>query len=156
MGLWMARDLLPTPPVKVIGIRSGAPSKKTFTRTKVVVTRDVAPFEVVLVPVVKSLEAVVQKSLGKSTAVAVAMTQNFSNTPAGQDPTTLYLIPMMVHTEGKDRFMPPCWCVKHDVPANMARDEVDVDAILSLLSSDEKRSQARAVKQLVPKFTSLS
>ena len=167
LGLWMARDLLSKPPVKVIGIRSGTPGKKTFIRTKVVVTRDVAAFEVTLVPVVKSLEAVVQKALGKSAAVEVALTPNFSSTPEGaqaqsksvaaiQDPTTLYLIPMMVQTEGKERFMPPYWCVRHEVPGeaiNMASDSVDIDAILSMLSSDEPRSQARPVKNSLAKFT---
>ena len=41
VGVWMARDLLKKPPVKVFGIRPNVPGKKTFARTKVVVTRDV-------------------------------------------------------------------------------------------------------------------
>ena len=49
--------------------------------------------------------------------------------------------------------MPPYWCVKHEGPANMVRDEVDVNDILSILCSDEKKSQARAVRNSVPKFT---
>ena len=68
---------------------------------------------------------------------------------------TLYLIPMAVQTDGKDRFMPAYWCVKHGPSdeANMARDEVDVDAILSLLSSDERKASARTLRNSHAKFT---
>ena len=67
----------------------------------------------------------------------------------------LYLLPVAMQTDGPARFMPPYWCVHHGMPqaANMERDEVDVDVILSLLSNDEKKSQARPAKNTAPKFT---
>ena len=132
------------------------PSKKTFLRTKVVVMEDIAAFELVLVPVVKGTEAVVQKTGGKSAAVAVEMTMHKKSTLVGaaargesaaaiEERMTLYLIPMLVQTGGKERLMPPYWCVKHgpSEDANMARDEVDVDALVQVISSDERRSSAR-------------
>ena len=152
VGVWMARNLLEKPPVKVFGIRGLAAGKKTFLHTKVVVTRDVAAFEVVLVPMVKGMEAVTQKAGGKSSAVAVEMINPSSSKPVpgdGESPlafkTTLYLIPCRVDADGKDRFMPPSWCVKQGTreEANMASDEVDVDAMLTLLYSDELKSQVR-------------
>lgn len=154
-------ELLKQPPVKVFGIRPGVAGKKTFVRTSVVVTRDVAAFEVVLVPLVKGVESVTQKAGGKSAAVAVEMINPSSSTPepregesslakkdsaaASKHTTTLYLIPCRVDTETKDRFMPPFWCVKHGASqdANMERDEVEVDAILRLLTGNEQKSSAR-------------
>ena len=177
VSLWWARDLLEKQKVKVIATRPGVPSKKTFKSTKVVVTEEVAAYELVLVPVVKGLEAVQQKT--KSTgAVPVEMTMHKNSTKVvaetegesvpkaeteGQsvpkaetegekvtkeETVPLYLIPMAVQTDGKDRFMPAYWCVKQGASdeANMARDEVDVNAILSLLSGDEQRSSARTLR----------
>jgi hypothetical protein len=162
-AVWMARDLLAKPPVRVIGCRSATASKaskKTFSRTKVVTMRDVAAFELVLVPVVKGLEAVVTKTGGKTSAVAVDMTRHKMITPVGggaaiEDVMTLYLIPMAVQTEGKDRFMPPFWCVKQASrdDANMAMDEVELDGIFSILSSDETRSNVRPAKNDTAKWS---
>jgi hypothetical protein len=51
--------------------------------------------------------------------------------------------------------MPPYWCVKHGSrdDANMASDDLEVDAIFSILSSDERRSQVRPAKNDTAKFT---
>ena len=67
----------------------------------------------------------------------------------------LHLIPMANQTDSKERFMPPYWCVQHGSRdlANMESDEVDVDAILSLLSKDSKKSDARPTKNDTDKFT---
>ena len=63
---------------------------------------------------------------------------------------------MKVHVEGKERFMPPYWCVwKPETPdeENMETDEVDVNAILSLQSGDLTRAQVRPAKNSAPGFT---
>ena len=148
-SLWMAQDLLTQPPVSVIGIIPAVPNKKTFVRVKVVLTRDVAAFELVLVPVVKGLEAVVQKTGGKSAAVSVEMFKQ------NGEAMMLHLLPMAVQTDTKERFMPPYWCVQHGPRevANMESDEVEVDAILSLLSKDSKKSEQRTSRNDTDKFT---
>jgi hypothetical protein len=106
------------------------------------------------------LEAVVTKTGGKTSAVAVDMTRHKMITPVGggaaiEDVMTLYLIPMAVQTEGKDRFMPPFWCVKQASrdDANMAMDEVELDGIFSILSSDETRSNVRPAKNDTAKWS---
>ena len=149
VALWRARDLLAPPPVKVIGVKPAVPSRKTFVRTKVVLTQDVAPFELVLVPVVKNLESVVQKTGGKSAAVKVLKMK-----PNGEL-ITLYLLPLTVHSEGKERFMPPYWCVHHGThdAANMVSDELDVNGILTLASQDETKSRTRMTKNEDDKCT---
>ena len=73
---------------------------------------------------------------------------------ASNHTTTLYLIPCRVVAENKTRFMPPFWCVKQGTrdEANMVCDELDVDAILTLMSSDEQKSQVRASVNNTAKF----
>ena len=92
-------------------------------------------------PVIRGLEAVVAAFPPKTGAIPVTV-----ECPDGED-VELCILPMARYKD-EDRFMPPFWCVdKRDGDdINMEIDHVDLDSILSILSPDQKKGEARPAR----------
>ena len=116
---------------------------KTFTATKVTVTHDVAAYEVVLVPVVRGLEAVVAASPPKFGSVPVTVEDRRGEL------VHLALLPA-TRCQEDVRFMPPLWCVdKRDgEEPNMEMDTIDLNLILSILHPNEDKAVSRPARNV--------
>ena len=138
-SLWTADDLLPRQPMKVLGVPPQEPGKKTFTRTKVIATRDMAARELCLLPVVRGIEAVVIASQIKAGAIPVEVDLT------GDKVVELAVLPMARYGE-EDRFMPPFWCVARGnyEDANMEMETLDLDSITSIMPEDKERAAVRS------------
>ena len=108
-------------------------------------THDVAAYEVVLVPVVRGLEAVVAASPPKLGSVPVTVEDRRGEL------VHLALLPATRYQEDV-RFMPPFWCVdKRDgEDSDMEMDTIDLNLILSILHPNEDKAESRPVRNATP------
>ena len=139
--------------VEVIGTRAAdATSKKVYETVQVFVTRDVAAYELVLVPIVKGLEAI--HTVDKK---AKARERDVPATVLGEDnnPIEFLLRDMTVQTEDAERFMPPYWCVRHGVASkvNMEREEMNAEVLVRHLSKDAIRGKSRNPKNVADNWS---
>ena len=138
-ALWAAHSLVQAQPVQISGVRGKV---RGYASTKVILTKDVAPYELALVPVVKGPEAVVTKTTQKTTVLRVSVTpRRFEE---GEPTSTdLFILPSTSQKDD-DLFMPPYWCMASTVDEhNMEIVEIQLSAILSVLDSDEEVRKAR-------------
>ena len=141
-ALWKVKALQQTPPVQVLAVPG---KKKPFHNTKVVVTRDVAIGELVLLPLVRGPEAVVTKTSHKASVISVNATM-----PSGREQELFIL--SSCHCAEKDRFMPPFWCAALSFEPNMKFSTLDLNSIETVLSDSADSNLTSLWKNNVCQF----